>query len=348
MMFGSLLIFLTCAYFGQSTKFQFHPGVQKFQGSLNLAPKIENGVLKRTGRIDLSLFTKDSLDQSTDDLFQPSEDLKTPQLDLKTSQIDLKTPQIDFEQPQDDFEQPQDETFFNQTLESPEYFDFTLDNLDQTTQEPDNVTSLILILDQTTQEPDNTSKEEADFVFDQIENTVVRQQTFGRNSEQITFGTSDKHFESDNCTKIVELVEEVDYNETMICKETIGLECYSTYHTTLDIIRIDVCDDSFEKKCRFEYEDRQRTISVNVCNNVPKMNCTAIEDGEPPCNTTISETVCEKFHTVVTETIPRCEQVINEVCDTSSGFCSKVATTKCDFVTQNVTKFSSPNITVRI
>jgi hypothetical protein len=94
---------------------------------------------------------------------------------------------------------------------------------------------------------------------------------------QITFGTSDKHFESDNCTKIVELVEEVYYNETMICKETIGLECYSTYHTTLDIIRIDVCDDSFEKKCRFEYEDRQRTISVNVCNNVPKMNCTAIE-----------------------------------------------------------------------
>jgi hypothetical protein len=96
--------------------------------------------------------TSDSLDQSTDDLFQPSEDLKTSQLDLKTSQIDLKTPQldlktnlIDFEQPQDDFEQPQDEKFFNQTLESPEYFDFTPDNLDQTTQEPDNVTSLILI-----------------------------------------------------------------------------------------------------------------------------------------------------------------------------------------------------------
>ncbi len=40
------------------------------------------------------------------------------------------------------------------------------------------------------------------------------------------------------CEKSIELVEKYTENETMICQETMGQECFSTYETRYEAVKV--------------------------------------------------------------------------------------------------------------
>ncbi len=43
---------------------------------------------------------------------------------------------------------------------------------------------------------------------------------------------------NNNCKEIVDVVEETVMNETMFCQEADGQECWSSYQTEIDVVKV--------------------------------------------------------------------------------------------------------------
>ncbi len=55
---------------------------------------------------------------------------------------------------------------------------------------------------------------------------------------QITFNLPAMYETDGNCTKIEKVTEQISYNETMICKEITGKECYNSYATDFTPVQV--------------------------------------------------------------------------------------------------------------
>ncbi len=45
------------------------------------------------------------------------------------------------------------------------------------------------------------------------------------------FDTPSKYEDQDDCVKVEKQIEKISYNESMICQETTGKDCYNVYET---------------------------------------------------------------------------------------------------------------------
>ena len=132
---------------------------------------------------------------------------------------------------------------------------------------------------------------------------------------------------------------------------------------------MEICNDSFEKRCSIDYSPRLRNLNVEVCRNIPQKNCSDKNEIEEICRSYVHEIgkpfligfdsalqllivfslVCETLNHVVEETVPKCEQKLVEHCYDGIGGkrCHSIPQTQCKLSQQNVTKYTSPDTNVR-
>jgi len=125
-----------------------------------------------------------------------------------------------------------------------------------------------------------------------------------------------KSLQPRSCVNNVELVEQVEFDNSVECEHLIERKCQTTFVTQYQIIQVEKCKQDFVKDCQIEFELEPKNISQRICRHPLKMvDCEeTIDDAEDELCFTDYETECV-------------EELFEE--EKSSTSCRKVPRTLC-------------------
>jgi len=137
----------------------------------------------------------------------------------------------------------------------------------------------------------------------------------------------------ERCVEKVMMVEEITYDDQIVCHHSYTKKCHNTYITSFEAVQMEVCEDIFEKYCLIEYKKMAEDEEVEICNEVLERNCDT--PGPTVCET-VFESECKTSYHVheVEEDKPNCTIQMMEKCrDITVGYTTEQ---KCDKWPQQV------------
>ncbi|TRY61977.1 hypothetical protein TCAL_01782 [Tigriopus californicus] len=112
------------------------------------------------------------------------------------------------------------------------------------------------------------------------------------------------------CKKRVMMVEEVIYEESVKCEDIVEEECFPSYRTIYQPMKVEECETIFKKVCYIAFKNVAREKSVQICQEKKSRDCNL--KGQETC-TLEEETVCETFKDPTMRT--SCQMKMERVCD---------------------------------
>jgi len=137
----------------------------------------------------------------------------------------------------------------------------------------------------------------------------------------------------ERCVEKVMMVEEITYDDQIVCHHSYTKKCHQTYITSFEAVQMEMCEDNYEKYCTIEYKKTAEDEEVEICNEVLERNC---ETPGPNVCETVFEAECKTTYHVheVEEDQPNCNIQMMEKCrDITIGYTTEQ---KCDKWPQQV------------
>merc|ERR1712025_243720 len=121
------------------------------------------------------------------------------------------------------------------------------------------------------------------------------------------------------CIDKVEMIEELEYDEEVLCDHSYDKRCHTTYVTNYESQQEEDCEENYRKSCFIEYETIAFNETVQVCRTPLVKDCDVT--GPEICRTEYESECWTKQETHnVEDDVVSCETVVEEKCeDETSG-----------------------------
>jgi hypothetical protein len=147
------------------------------------------------------------------------------------------------------------------------------------------------------------------------------------------------------CIDKVEMVEETEYDEVVLCDHSYDRRCHTTYVTNYESQQEEECEENFRKNCFINYEKIAFNETVQVCRTPLVKDCDI--QGPEVCRTEYeSECWTKQEEHDVEDDVVSCKTVEDEKCeDQSEGYtsftkCSKWPREVCEVTKKSVKKYT--------
>merc|ERR1712025_1054168 len=165
----------------------------------------------------------------------------------------------------------------------------------------------------------------------------------GQEGESVSF--ADVAAAGKKCIDKVEMVEETEYDDVVLCDHSYDKRCHTTYVTNYESQQEEDCEENYRKSCFIEYETIAFNETVQVCRTPLVKDCDVT--GPEICRTEYESECWTKQETHnVEDDVVSCETVVEEKCeDETSGYttntkCSKWPKEVCSVSKKPVKKYT--------